>query len=375
MVVEDRIGQKELESLLALVKTHNINPVHIKNLNAKYKVEHIDALKKSQLKEYLADIDVVISHKSKPSADQPAKDVSTPPSQDVAKTPEQSKSIAIPPVHNVAIRSIVDINPRLPEMGKIKIGKKGVAPKGDKGTGYRPPEKLNHFELVTNERDEDGVFIRDDNMMNVIGEDCKSLDIRLISDVIEDNFCTSYSSYTAGGLKCRGNGRIKEHQFVNADDPNDIVCNPFQCERYQDKKCKLYGILSVILDKSPRVGGVYVLRTTSYYSINNILASLLFIQKITGGLLAGIPLKLTLTRKKVPVSSERNKENPKMVTVYVTNIEFDGFDTLRKSALELLRSQQALSTATPNRSMVEYDTDAEADNAEEYFADEQRHDD
>ncbi len=82
--------------------------------------------------------------------------------------------------------------------------------------------------------------------------------------------------------------------------------------------------------KAPRLGGVYKFRTTSYNTVRNVRSSLMMIRQLTGGTLAGIPLKLTLKPQTV---------NPKglkgAIIVYVVSVEWVGtLEALYKKALE-----------------------------------------
>ena len=217
--------------------------------------------------------------------------------------------------------------PGLKEIGKIKIGRKGAMKTSKKGTEYRPPEKFNHFEVVTLHKDDNGDFIPDAAVMGLIGDDCKELDVSLLYNDPTLNFFTRFNQYKGGKCMCSGDG---EHA-VQADGTK-LVCNPDTCPVFATKKCKPNGILSVVLKDAPRLGGVYKFRTTSVNSIRSILSSLFFIQSLTGGVLADIPLKMTIAPQSVnPVGS------PTAQTIYVVNIEYPGnMDDLHKQTIELM---------------------------------------
>ena len=88
----------------------------------------------------------------------------------------------------------------------------------------------------------------------------------------------------------------------------------------------------MVLKDAPRLGGVYKFRTTSVNSIRSILSSMFFIQSLTGGVLADIPLKMTIAPQSVnPVGS------PTAQTIYVVNLEYPGnMDDLHKQTIELM---------------------------------------
>lgn len=217
--------------------------------------------------------------------------------------------------------------PGLKEIGKIKIGRKGAMKKSRAGNEFRPPEKFNHFEVVTLHKDDNGDFIPDAAVMGLIGSDCKELDISLLYNDPTLNFFTRFNQYKGGKCMCSGDGE----QAVQADGTK-LVCNPDTCSVFATKKCKPNGILSVVLKDAPRLGGVYKFRTTSVNSIRSILSSLFFIQSLTGGVLADIPLKMTIAPQSVnPVGS------PTAQTIYVVNLEYPGnMDDLHKQTIELM---------------------------------------
>ncbi len=53
---------------------------------------------------------------------------------------------------------IKNLTLQLNEAGKIKIGRKGKQITSAQGNEFRPPEKLDHFQLVTTEKDTEGDF-------------------------------------------------------------------------------------------------------------------------------------------------------------------------------------------------------------------------
>ena len=215
--------------------------------------------------------------------------------------------------------------PRLAEVGKIKIGGKGEK----MVRGHLLPQKWDHFAIATLMKDEDGRLVMDDNMNEIIGKECKALDIYLCYDDPTMNMPTFYSFFTQSKLVCMGNGRIATRTEVDGSKVEQ-TCNPKECADYIAKKCKPYGRLSVILASANRIGGTYVFRTTSWNTIRNVLSSMQFIRTVTGGALAGIKLRMTLLPMTVvPNSVGRN------VKIYVVNIEFPGdMDALKDAAAE-----------------------------------------
>lgn len=201
--------------------------------------------------------------------------------------------------------------PQLEEFGKIKIGEKG-----DKktATGYSLPVKFDHFEITSILRDEQTGKFLPDSVMQALGENPRELDIMLLYNDISLNYRTRYNAYKGGKCVCAGDG-----ETAITLDGDTVVCNPDVCDKFQKKECKLNGILSCILMKASRLGGVYKFRTTSHHTSRAILSSLMFISTLTGGTLAMIPLKLTISPKKV-----QPKDSKTALMIYVVNVIFPG---------------------------------------------------
>ena len=228
---------------------------------------------------------------------------------------------------------IQSLTPRLAEVGKIKIGGKSEK---KTGRGFLLPEKYDHFEIATLMKDAEGRLVMDDEMNKVIGEGCKALDIYLCYDDPTMNMPTFYSWFVKSKLVCMGNGETAMRAQEDGS-KKECECNPKLCVAYKEKRCKPYGRLSVILASANRIGGTYIFRTTSWNTIRNVLSSMAFIRTITGGVLAGIPLRMTLLPMTVnPHDVGHN------VKIYVVNIEFSGkMDDLKQSAaIEVERRMQ-----------------------------------
>lgn len=206
------------------------------------------------------------------------------------------------------------MKPRLAEVGKIKIGEKGK----EKVRGHLLPKKWDHFKVSTLLKDDAGRLIMDDKMNEIIGEKCTSLDIVLCYDDLAMNMSSSYSWFAQSKLVCMGNGQTAMRRKEDGS-KEEIICNPKECTAYKEKKCNPYGRLSVILTSANRIGGVYVLRTTGWNSIRNVLSSMAFIRKEAGEILAGLPLRMTLLPMTVaPRDLAYN------VKIFAVNIEYPG---------------------------------------------------
>jgi hypothetical protein len=228
------------------------------------------------------------------------------------------------------IRGLV---PSLPERGHIKIGKKGAMRNSSGGKQFQPPVKLDHFEITTMERGEDGNFVRDEALEQAIMEKTGQqkltrIPIVLLYDDIELNFQSRYAAYAGRTLWCTGDGREAQRLAQSGADKDGMPtfarkavacpCEHVAREYTGDKPCKFNGSLSAVISGAGKIGGIWKFRTTSYNSVVNLTSVLAFLQRGTGGVLAGIPLMLTVGPKAA------TSPDGKQQTVYVVGIEFDG---------------------------------------------------
>lgn len=237
-------------------------------------------------------------------------------------------------------RSLVvkNLSPALPERGKIKIGMKGAEITSRSGAKFQPPKKLDHFLITTMERGPDGNFKRDDELHKIYGEKPTSIDVRLIYDDPMLNFPTRYAAYAGTRLWCAGDGEVAmrlndEATAKRTGETHRCVACPChrQAFEYQgNDKCKINGVLSVLIDKAPGIGGVWKFRTTSHNSVNNLLSSVAFIKGITGGPLANVPLKLVVRPKQATDPSGKKQ------VIQVVSLEYAGdLEALRDKGHEI----------------------------------------
>lgn len=227
---------------------------------------------------------------------------------------------------------------QLPEIGKIKIGRKGAVRQSGQGNQFQPPQKLDHFLITTLERGDDGNYVVDAGAHRQLGEKPRDLPVRLVFDDPDLNFQSRLVCYRGKTLWCHGDGmeaqRLQKDGTWAAHDCSACpLADPvFQAapENQQWPKCKMNGRLSVMLDTAQKVGGVHVLRTTSYNTIVGITSSLAFLTSVTGGPLAGLPLTMSLRPKTATDPSGRTQ------TIYVASLSYSGsMDTLQDVALNI----------------------------------------
>ena len=268
------------------------------------------------------------------------------------------------------------LKPRLAEIGKIKIGKRGDLVTSAKGVKFRKPVKFDHFVITTTQRKAKGDnFIIDTELMKKLDSKMKprEISIRLMYDKIDLNFHTSFQSYQNKKCFCKGDGVSAERRKSDGTYKKGD-CNPDNCKIFKQDKCKISGILSCMITANPEFGGVYRFRTHGWNSVSNILASLEFIAKNTKGVLQNLPLRLKMITKTsiVEISGKDCEINTNVVTIVLDGIELNKMRTL---AIEEVQNRNRLGT---NMKMIEDqaidngfldDTDDPEDVQDEFFPD------
>lgn len=232
---------------------------------------------------------------------------------------------------------IKNLTPGLVERGKIKIGMKGAPRQSRNGNTFQAPQKLDHFVVTTMERGPDNNYLQDQAIMQRLGASPREIPVVLVYDDIDLNFPTRYAMYAGKTLQCTGDGVAAK--WRNDDGTSQMVQCPCHCQEptYTGKdKCKINGTLSVIIEGADVIGGVWKFRTTSYNSVVGILSSLAMIKRVSGGVLAGVPLVMKLSPKAVtdPVGGGQQ-------TVYIVSLEYRGSAaSLRDQGYTTLLEQQ-----------------------------------
>ena len=220
----------------------------------------------------------------------------------------------------MAIKNLV---PRLAERGKVKIGEKGEVKTSQQGKQFSQPKKLDHFVVTTMQRDAAGRLLPDLELMRKLapqGGKLKELPVMLLYNDPDVNFQTRYSCYIGNRLWCCGDGEGAQRLEQDGKyQPVPCPCLRLEANYGGKDRCKPNGTLQVLLQGVDRIGGVWKFRTTSWNSVNSIMSSLKLIQAITGGVLAGIPLKLVLSPKTVTIPGTGQN-----MIVYVVSLEFPG---------------------------------------------------
>lgn len=235
---------------------------------------------------------------------------------------------------------IKDIALRLPEVGKIKIGVKGQEITSSKGNKFQPPKKLSHFVITRMNRGGDGNFVPDEEAMRVYGNQPTRITVMLMFNEIEKSVFTEYRWYTNSRQpNCHGDGEVG-HRLQPDGSRKEMRC---PCDKLKGGGCAPAIVLNVLLPDLKRTGVVYTFRSRGWNSVRNILSSLEAIKAITGGVLAGIPLEMTV----FPIVA--HDPNGKQVTVFTVSLAAKGtLAELRSLAIEWKQTDlRLLSSATP----------------------------
>jgi hypothetical protein len=278
---------------------------------------------------------------------------------------------------NVKSPIIKNLAPGLTEIGKIKIGKKGDTRQSSQGGTYQMPVRLDHFLITTLERGKDGNFVVDEELHKKLGGvNLKRIPVQLMFNDIGMNFQSRYSCYTGKTLWCSGDGESASRLTPEGARENVPCCCGRQEPTYKGKdKCKINGSLSVIIDGADRIGGVWKFRTTGYNSTVGIMSSLMMIKTLTGGILCGLPLEMTIQPK---IATQPDGTS---TTIQVVGITFRGdMQKLQQESLKIASQHAEHCLRVENienevRKLISVDAeliDQAGDIVEEFYPEEQQ---
>ena len=242
--------------------------------------------------------------------------------------------------------------PSLMEVGKIKIGMKGDETVSKNNVTFRKAKKIDHFRIVTNERDDEDNYISNIELLETIKKgklakynkdgNITCIPIRLLYNDIDLVFPTEVVSMVNWKRSCSGD---RKNAVTRDGRKVKCPCHRLEPDYNKKDKCKYSGVLSCIIEGS-NIGGCHKFRTKGYNSVNYILSSLSLIKTMTGGLLAFLPLQLVVTSKQTvnPVSGES-------LTIQVVTVESRGtLGELQQLALNMGDERNSL---IKNMSVIE----------------------
>jgi hypothetical protein len=172
----------------------------------------------------------------------------------------------------------------------------------------------------------------------------KSIDIMLPFEEVEQNLSTSLAVYDGRGCRCRGEGnpdKMADYIDPETGEVTNVDCCPCNMLKpdlrphpylkpnpQRGVQCKPHAILRCMITGAKTLGGVHVLRTTSWNTISQLLGSMSQIMQITGGLLAYIPLLLTVRPRTTVITMGDGRQSYQRI--YVVDM------TYQKEMLEFL---------------------------------------
>lgn len=209
------------------------------------------------------------------------------------------------------IKHISDIR-RPPRVGKIRLGVKAISPK----SGNEYPKAVDF--LVVDP--EDGITSKSaaESFRQVYGDKPREISILFPCDdpaVFFPQFLKRYGS--GSGLLCKGDGEKAQMVDKETGELVEIDCNPAECEFHNSEppSCRRDATLQFLLPEVSGLG-VWVIDSSSFYSIVNLNSAVDFIKSITGGRIAMIPLTLRLRPQEVAPGGRKK-------TVYVLDLGHD----------------------------------------------------
>ena len=272
---------------------------------------------------------------------------------------------------------------KLNEAGKIKIGKRGEEVESADGKKFDRPVRLDHFVLVTTEKDEKGHFVSDTALMDRLQMDLNAMvdkngkligiPIRMLYQDDELNFATRLASYVSGKLNCHGDGEVAHKRLDNFEKEHACPCSRFAPDYTGKDKCKPNGTLTCVIDQANLFGQVHKFRTTSINSVAGIIGGIHLIKTATGGRIAGLPLMLTVTSKTTTIPGSGAATTIQVVSLCYRGSMMD----LRQKTLEfvteekqyLLGMDQIEKQAKQDGAGVVVSPDEETDHVREFYPD------
>lgn len=180
-----------------------------------------------------------------------------------------------------------------PIVGRISIGK--VVEKN----GKRLPEKDDEF-TVTSQVLGRGGWVKhpiDDTLRKDRPGKLRAIPIWLVFNDPDLNLRASYCLFdrATGRPLCVGNGETCKRSTVSGIQKMPCPA-PEGCELAQKGGCKPYGRMNVRIGHEDELG-TFIFRTTGFNSIRTLSTRMLYLQAISGDLLACLPLELRLRGK------------------------------------------------------------------------------
>lgn len=204
--------------------------------------------------------------------------------------------------------------PRLPRLGKIKLGLMVSAP------GKKPYPRATEF------------FVIPEPVQKVHGEKPKELPIMFHSDRIEDVYTEDLKAYKSAGLWCLGDAE-RAKRWGEDGKLHEIPC---PCPMLESGECRAEGRLVFLLPEVVGLG-VWELRSGSPRALREFKTALAMYAGAFAGL-RGIPFRLTLEPEETQRPQEGGRGMAK-TTIYAPHIRSD------QSLMDVRRFRMGLGAA------------------------------
>lgn len=239
-----------------------------------------------------------------------------------------------PPVQN-ELATVKGMCLTIPVIGRIATGHRAMV------DGRVLPVKDDHFSLTTLCQDVKQRSWQEHPLQKTLmkaGEKLCSIPVRIAYNDVNLNLQNSYSAFdkSSGRVLCTGNG--DRARRVTEDGVKEIVCpGPSACEYAAKHHCKNFTRAYFRIEGQSDELGAFVLRTTSYNSLDRLGSRLNQLAGLTGGCIANMPMQLVLRCK----TSAMSRGSP----VYFSDLENRPGMSLIEAAKEARDYQNAMAQA------------------------------
>ena len=268
----------------------------------------------------------------------------------------------------LAINKGITLTP--PVIGRITMGHTVV-----KGEGKSLPVKDDHFSLTTLFQDKKTRAWETHPLQNNItkaGEKLRAIPVRIAYNDINLTLHNSFSAFDTqkGRVLCSGNGT--KARRVTDEGVREMDCpRPEACEFGQRQRCKNMSRAYFQVEGQDDELGVFILRTTSFNSLNYLGTRLAQLSGYTGGRLAGMPMMLVMKTKtttqsfREPIQFADLVTRPGMTLAEAVKQAVTYQATMNELQLSIEGMEQALRTGLANSDFAD-----EIEDIDEWITDE-----
>ena len=268
----------------------------------------------------------------------------------------------------LAINKGITLTP--PVIGRITMGHTVV-----KGEGKSLPVKDDHFSLTTLVQDKKTRAWETHPIQNNItkaGDKLRAIPVRIAYNDINLTLHNSFSAFDTqkGRVLCSGNGT--KARRVTDEGVREMDCpRPEGCEFGQRQRCKNMSRAYFQVEGQDDELGVFILRTTSFNSLNYLGTRLAQLSGYTGGRLAGMPMMLVMKTKtttqsiREPIQFADLVTRPGMTLAEAVKQAVTYQATMNELQLSIEGMEQALRTGLANSDFAD-----EIEDIDEWITDE-----